>query len=686
MIKFLIQGNFLLFLFFGIVFSGLMIRYWQHIQQRRFLLRVTLLASRAATILVILYLILDLLVHWWGTEEQLPEVAVMVDHSQSMELQGLTADQLSRDIEQLKDRLEPQSASVDFLAFGEEVREMDGYLPDFSDSHTSLADAAEYLRDNPYQHVFWLTDGIATRGTDFTSMAVFPDTRYHFLTVGGETQRQDLRVESVQHPGTAVQGDTIQISASLGYDLTESLAARLQVRSGENTLHTENLKFAAGEGFRTIEISLAANELAGTVSVELIPTHSDSNPDNDRYQFHLNLMSQDEQVVLISGTLSPNTAFIHEMLRELPRAESRHYYRTDLFTWNQSPDQIFDIEARLIVLDNFPATAEDRRLLNELVQYCQNLRRPLFYFDGPQTGANVLSDLANQLGCRIQPNQIPEAALTLETLAAPRGFIDLTPLEQLPPQRRNLIWVGESTNILVAYSDGSAAMVRNERTIPVVGIFLPELAKTQLKIQTTDYAHILSNALEQLLLREFLDEGQVVQLTTEKGEYDLGDPVLVSARIHDAVTNTPRAVRLTMTNAETGSEEILAMSWDPVSGDYRTDVLPPGTGSWHLTPEVTWNSGTTEMGADYPLVVQQVRIEVRNLTPDLQGMSLTAQRSKGSIQSLNDLPDYLASIRLSPVKKAYDHHFAALDLQPWWWILILLLAVEWFIRKRVGLL
>jgi len=43
-------------------------------------------------------------------------------------------------------------------------------------------------------------------------------------------------------------------------------------------------------------------------------------------------------------------------------------------------------------------------------------------------------------------------------------------------------------------------------------------------------------------------------------------------------------------------------------------------------------------------------------------------------------------LKSHPKSQLKEYKFSALSTQRYWWVLILLLSIEWFLRKREGLL
>ena len=63
-----------------------------------------------------------------------------------------------------------------------------------------------------------------------------------------------------------------------------------------------------------------------------------------------------------------------------------------------------------------------------------------------------------------------------------------------------------------------------------------------------------------------------------------------------------------------------------------------------------------------------------------------AWENGGTYADPNHLDVVLSSVNSRPKSQLKEYKFSALSTQRYWWILIILLSVEWFLRKREGLL
>ena len=48
--------------------------------------------------------------------------------------------------------------------------------------------------------------------------------------------------------------------------------------------------------------------------------------------------------------------------------------------------------------------------------------------------------------------------------------------------------------------------------------------------------------------------------------------------------------------------------------------------------------------------------------------------------------DLLTNIDIKPLKLSINQKLSGIELQNFWWVIILLLFIDWYFRKKIGLL
>ena len=81
-----------------------------------------------------------------------------------------------------------------------------------------------------------------------------------------------------------------------------------------------------------------------------------------------------------------------------------------------------------------------------------------------------------------------------------------------------------------------------------------------------------------------------------------------------------------------------------------------------------------------------MKVELNELIQERQALMEISHNTGGTYASIDSLDTILAHIDITPVQRLKYHQISGLKSQNYWWILILLLSVEWYFRKKMGLL
>ena len=86
------------------------------------------------------------------------------------------------------------------------------------------------------------------------------------------------------------------------------------------------------------------------------------------------------------------------------------------------------------------------------------------------------------------------------------------------------------------------------------------------------------------------------------------------------------------------------------------------------------------------IVVQDINIELRELIQDQNTLMRVAHNSGGVYMPIESLDSMFSHIDITPVQFMKNHQISGLSTQNYWWMLIIFLSIEWFVRKKLGLL
>ena len=141
-----------------------------------------------------------------------------------------------------------------------------------------------------------------------------------------------------------------------------------------------------------------------------------------------------------------------------------------------------------------------------------------------------------------------------------------------------------------------------------------------------------------------------------------------------------------MIAVHSNSDTIMMDCNEEVFERYTCKILLQSFGEYIFRGEAILPEGEKVFSNEAPVVVQDVNIELKELIQDQNALIRVAHNSGGLYVPIESLDSMFSQIEITPMQLIKNHQISGLSLQKYWWILIVLLATEWFIRKKLGLL
>ena len=123
-----------------------------------------------------------------------------------------------------------------------------------------------------------------------------------------------------------------------------------------------------------------------------------------------------------------------------------------------------------------------------------------------------------------------------------------------------------------------------------------------------------------------------------------------------------------------------------LTDEYNCAQVMKTPGELTFQAEALMPDGKKVLSNTIQVVVQDENIELKNLTQDKHSLMRIANKTGGNYMHIESLDSMFSHIEITPIQLTKNYQLSGLSLQYYWWIIIFLLAGEWFIRKKLGLL
>ena len=680
-------------------------------------------AARALAFVTAVVMLASPLIQWTTVQQVSPELLVLEDVSLSMRgaEDGRPRWQRAAEAAEALGKNLGRSVRIRSFAFGTTLRPLAGTLGDsaqVADQGTDLSAALRGVADSLISQrtlgVVVISDGAYNRGSEPALAATELGVPVWSVCVGDSSVPRDLAIAEATAPGVAFVGKP----------------ARVQVRLRSSGLQRPqkvkvSLKEAAGGTVGSTFIKLESNQVEALATVKFVPKDTgfvrflvfveplpgEASVRNNRAEVFVHVLPRVQAVLLISSSPNADFGFLRRALASdsglavVPLCEIKRGRLSRSLS-----DSLLQA-ARGAVLVNFPAAWTPGSLARRVLGMLRKSGKPVVVFAQKDFNWNRFREF---YGGAVPENIRKLGGQTVDVVLA--GEAALHPLLRVSDYRQDTeeAWANvapvvtawlvgalpDSCNVLLNGKLGGNARTpvgwsletatEKVAVFTVTGFWRWRLAPVAYGRQPVVYRSFAKNLGDWLVAPRHVPGFEV---RPERQFFEGGEPVVFRARLYDLglrpVDNAVVAVKLMDQNGE-AEQTVLLVNLG--SGLYRGQVaaLPSGAYKYEAVARVgdrTWGPvrGT--------FAVKAFAAELSDLRARPDVLRRLAQATGGTCVKSEDLRPLLTAV----VDAA--EHFAERDIRderpgsrsvkatPWLLLVLVgVLATEWTIRRRRGLL
>ncbi len=577
---------------------------------------------------------------------------------------------------------------VNTFSFGDKVERNSDF--DFTDKQTDISAlldemAIRYSNRNVGALIL-ASDGVFNRGVN--PLYTADRFRFPFYTValGDTAMRRDVFISKVNFNRIAFLGNQFPVEVIIGANMCKGSSTVLTVSGKGNTLHSETISFKSDQHFETIRLQIEADE-AGMqrYTISLSPLSDEISMANNSQEIFVDILDSKQKILLLSQAPHPDISALKSAI------ESNYNYEVTESTAKEFAGRIEGFN--LVIMHQLPAGGSEAVILSDNAK--QN-KIPVFYIVGTKTDLLQFNKL--NMGLQITSGQqsfnetlpVLNPDFTLFTISeqSQSAFENFPPL-LAPFGEYNTL---NSANTLFFQQIGSL-----ETDIPLVVFNQTLESKTGAiagegiwKWRLQDY---LKNGSHQAFNEVITKMIQFLSVKVDKsffrveGENNFmeNEPVIFDAEVYnqsyELINNND--VEMTIRNSS-GDEYPFVFGKTADAYQLNAGIMPVDNYTWQARVREGDRIYTDE-GA---FTVSPLNIEVVNTIADHNLLYQLSRKTGGEMiypGMMPGLPEILNNREDITTIDYIDRKFDELVNVPWVFVIILLmLTVEWFVRKRGG--
>ena len=653
-------------------------------------LTIVLAALRFISFSLIAFLLLSPLIKTIGRSTEKPSVVIGIDNSSSM-FAGQDSSFLTKNMPMFYDQINKQLANnfdVRFYTFGQKVIQSEN--PDFKDSKTEISSFISTINAEFYNRnlgaMVLLTDGIYNAGEN----PLYPlrNSNYPVFTVkfGDTTIRRDLIISGVNHNRYAYKGNRFPVEVKVHAREAAGASSNLIVMEDGSEIYSHAIKISSANQVFTIPFFIEAGETGlKKYSIEIEAISDEINTTNNRREIFVEVKEMRQKIALVAASPHPDLAALKRSL------ENSNNYQADLFMAGDFNATVTDYS--LFILHQLPSSlSQTNRLADEIIQ----AKIPVLFILGSQSDLSRLNQL--KTGISLSGfNQSTNEALPLLNKDFPL-FMLTSPMEELFAALPPLIspfanyQVSNATYILAYQKLGQAMtnipLMSFSQTAEVRYGFIAGEGIWKWRMQ--DFA---TNANHQTFDDLINKSVQYLSQASDKGKFRVywnnyyaeNEPVDFSARLYNDTDEpiTGPEVEMKITN-EDGKEYNYSFTTNRLIYQLSAGSLPAGLYSFSAQTD----PGTGILSKSGNFVVSPLNLEDVNTVANHRLLNAMASETGGSSFLPGDVLEIIEVIKnredIKPVVYSKKRYTDLVDFFPLLLLIIVLMGLEWFLRKFHG--
>ena len=645
---------------------------------------------RTISIFLISLLLLSPIVRMNTTTNEKPIIVVAQDNSQSLMFCKDSSDirhKYTADLKQTIADLE-KDYEVRTFSFGDKIR--DNIVGDFNDKQTDFSqffdDFNARFANRNIGAVIIASDGLYNKGSSPVYLAEQMKYPFYTIALGDTNVQKDVIVSRVNYNRISYLGNQFPLEIVVSANKCVGQKATLTVTKDKETLFTKTIDFNSPRYIETIQVQLESKQVGMQhYHISLSPLQNEISYVNNYQDVFVEVLDGREKILILSGAPHPDIAALKQSI------EMNKIYQVD-DAIAENFDKPLD-DYNLIILHQIPFKGKNQL---GLIQNINKLKIPVLFIIGSSSDIATLNTLKTALMIKQAGGKFDEGAPTIAN-----DFALFTISDELKKVSANFPALtvpfgdynaGNSLNVLFYQKIGSIQTQKplimfNTASDSKLGLIAGEgIWKWRLNnfLQTGN-----QNAFNELINKII----QYLSVKVDKGRFRINaknkflenENVEFDAEVYNEsfeLINDPE-VQLTITNS---ANKKFPFTFSRTNHAYHISagVFPVDEYKFEAQVKVG-GKPLTKAGL---FTVVPVNVESLNLIADHQLLFTLANKHDGKMlypSQLSQLPallkarDDVKSISYS--KKSFN------DIVNLFWVfilIVLLLATEWFLRKRFG--
>ena len=652
-------------------------------------LKNLLFGLRAIIITLIAFLLFAPLIRTIDRTIEKPLILIAQDNSSSI-LISKTADfNQQRYVEQIRELVKDLSSDYEVRTFNFDSKVKNGLDLKFEGPLTDISSLFKLIEDQfANRNVGALilgSDGIYNRGANPQYESKNLQAPIYTIALGDTIAKRDLVIANVNYNAISYLDNDFQIEISLEAYQAKGSSSILSVSSSAGIVYSKPVSINSDEFRQNIILTLPADRKGiQKYSIRLAAVTRELSTVNNSQTIFVEVIDGKQKVLILANSPHPDITALKQSIESNKNYSVKVKMAADI--------QKQDIqEAGLIILHQLPSLTNNARDI-----LIQGADKPLLYILGSQSSIPAFVSSQSVLGIT-SSGVMQEVTAVLKsdfyafTLSDPNK-LKISNFGPLLSPFGNYGLKGSGT-VLISQQIGKLATERpllifgedNQRRIGVLtgeGLWKWRLEDFQENANHEASDELIQKTVQYLSTRE---DKRKFRVYTPKNAFDENEQVVLNAELYNdafELVNTPD-VNISL-KSKSGKQFSFIFSRTSNSYLLNAGILPTGEYNYKAKTEL----GKVSYQAEGQFIVTGQQTEFKRSLANHQLLFAMAEQNGGKMLFPDQLKDLPGMIRANETVKTVSYedrkYEELINIKFIFFLIVALLSIEWFSRKRNG--
>lgn len=674
-------------LLLGLLYAWLMYRQPQNLADK---FRYALAAFRASAVFLIALLLVSPLIRSTNYQPQKPLILIAQDNSESVSAfhsAGFNAGKFVDELAKLKKQL-GNGYEVQEFNFGHDLNP--GLSKSFNARQTNIATALKQLNDRFVNQnigaLILVTDGSYNQGADPQYEARDFKTNIYTIALGDTVAKRDVLIGNINYNKTTFLGNDFEIEVLVQAYQSKGEIMHLSVTEDGRQVNTQIIPIDNEAFKKNLTLKLNADKKGvHKFSINITPVKNELSTQNNTETVYIEVLDSKQKILLVYDAVHPDISVIKQAIEANKNYELKTIFGPDIGSLKLS-------DYSLIMLHQ--PGAGTFGMLEDIIG---KGKVPLWYLLGEQadigsfnhfqkltninTGRQEMQEVFAQPVPEFTSFVLSDSSMQklnkMPPLLAPFGTYTSSPTNGVLFKQR--IGAVPTSYPLLLFGDEAG---RRIGVLTGEGLWRWQLAEYEQYGNHHALEELFSQSVQYLTANA---NRQRFRAYPSKNIFDEGENVLFNAELYNdalELVNTPD-VKIELKNNKGKNYSFLATRNNQ---SYQLDagILPVGEYTYTASTKL----GNRLFTAAGQLTVKPLNLEIRQSAANHQLLRNIAVQSGGKMllpSQISQLADLIRKNENIKTLVYEDRHYSDMIDVKWIFVLIVgLLGVEWFLRKREG--